>query len=188
MEDGSTTTMDKLRIGDKVQVLAANGLLRYEPIYLFGHKDNQAVTTMLTIRAESNTSNETVQLTLSPGHFVPVAAAYKGHIMTRAKDVVIGDRVWALSQATKTAELFTVMSVSSEAVQGLFNPFTPAGTLVVNGVVASVHSEWFLDRLMDRLGAEHLLPAVYQVGLFKLRVDTASLQVSTVRMQHFFVN
>ena len=47
---------------------------------------------------------------------------------------------------------------------GLFNPLTLSGTIIVNGAVSSVHSEWFLDSVFDAIGRPDLLPATYQVS------------------------
>lgn len=33
----------------------------------------------------------------------------------------------------------------------------------MNDVVASVHSDWFLDEVFDVLGVTHMLPTAYQV-------------------------
>lgn len=46
--------------------------------------------------------------------------------------------------------------------RGLFNPFTMSGDIVVNGVLASAHSDWLLDAVMPNAWA-HRLPAIYQV-------------------------
>ena len=53
-------------------------------------------------------------------------------------------------------------NVTVERRRGLFNPFTLSGTVVVDGVVASVQSKWFADGAMDALGLSHLVPALYQ--------------------------
>lgn len=43
--------------------------------------------------------------------------------------------------------------------QGLYNPFTLSGTILVDGVLASVHSEWFLDNAWgEALGLTPFLP------------------------------
>ena len=44
---------------------------------------------------------------------------------------------------------------------GLYNPFTIGGDIVVNGVLASSHSDWFLDGVTPDAWAHHL-PRVYQ--------------------------
>jgi len=55
-----------------------------------------------------------------------------------------------------------VGNVTTERRKGLFNPFTATGTIVVDGVVASVQSKWFADDVMDALGLMHAVPALYQ--------------------------
>jgi hypothetical protein len=58
--------------------------------------------------------------------------------------------------------LHVVANITTERHAGLFNPFTASGTIVVDGVVASVQSKWFADAAMDRLGLTHAIPALYQ--------------------------
>lgn len=47
--------------------------------------------------------------------------------------------------------------------QGVFNPYTLSGTIVVDDVVASAHSDWLLDDICPEkyVGS---LPAIYQAG------------------------
>ncbi len=59
--------------------------------------------------------------------------------------------------------LFRIDSVTTERRTGFYKPLTASGTIVVDGVVASVHSSWFADAAMDRLGLTHAIPALYQV-------------------------
>ena len=47
--------------------------------------------------------------------------------------------------------------------RGAFSPYIASGTIVVGHVVASVHSQWFLDGIFDRLGWTSRLPGAYQV-------------------------
>lgn len=173
LEGGRRKAMRDLAIGDRVQVLTAAGHLAFEPVYLFGHKDGASWSSMLTLavqRSETGTpaassagyANATLSLTLSPDHFVPVRGPSGLAVMTRAAAVKAGDAVWAAPGAGPAA-LHVVTSIKEGRVQGLFNPLTPAGTVVVDGVVASVHSKWFLDGFMDFLGLTHLVPTIYQV-------------------------
>jgi Hint module len=53
--------------------------------------------------------------------------------------------------------------VSTVNKAGLYNPYTMSGEIVVNGMLASCHSDWVLDPIMPARYA-HLLPAIYQVG------------------------
>lgn len=65
-----------------------------------------------------------------------------------------------LTPVTKTAMVWS---------EGLFNPFTMTGQLVVNGVLASSHSDWFLDSVAEKLGMERFLPSIYQTLLAPAR-------------------
>ena len=59
--------------------------------------------------------------------------------------------------------------MTAERRTGFYNPFTASGTIIVDGVVASVQSKWFADDIMDRLGLTHAIPALYQARLLALR-------------------
>lgn len=52
---------------------------------------------------------------------------------------------------------------------GLVAPYTPEGTIFVDGVLASIHSEWFLDGMFDALGMTSLVPTAYQASLLRMR-------------------
>ncbi len=69
--------------------------------------------------------------------------------------------------------LFRVANVTAERRTGLFKPLTASGTIVVDGVVASVHSGGFADAAMDRFGLTHALPALYQVCLLTTSANAA---------------
>lgn len=45
--------------------------------------------------------------------------------------------------------------------RGIFNPFTLNGLIVVDDVVASAHSDWFLEPFVPAK-YEHLIPGLYQ--------------------------
>ncbi len=42
-----------------------------------------------------------------------------------------------------------VIEIANGVQTGLFNPLTLGGTIVVDGVAASAHSDWFLDGLVS---------------------------------------
>ena len=66
--------------------------------------------------------------------------------------------------------MYVVSDVSRVEKAGLYNPFTLGGTIIVNGVVASSHSDWFLDTTFESLGLTHWLPATYQMVLSPVRL------------------
>lgn len=133
-----------------------------------------------------------LSLTASPRHFVPVcscafgaatcasACTFSSATYKHMRQVRTGDWVWAAAAATQAgsgsagagAELVQVLSVSTEMATGLYNPFTLAGPIVVDGVVASSHSEWALDGVLEAIapGALKHLPMVYQALMLPLRL------------------
>ena len=66
--------------------------------------------------------------------------------------------------AGATAELTAVTQVWTEVARGLYNPFVHGADLIVDGVVASPHSDWFLDSVAPK-AMRHMLPAIYKVGM-----------------------
>jgi hypothetical protein len=89
----------------------------------------------------------------------------------RAEDIEIGDRMWAQAEEKDTsAAVYVVKRIDTVVKQGVYNPSTLGGTIIVNGVVASSHSDWFLDSVFEAMGVTHWLPAAYQLILLPARV------------------
>lgn len=91
----------------------------------------------------------------------------------RAQDIIKGDQMWTYGSGDDIlfeSSLNVVTSISQIEKQGLYNPFTLGGTIIVNGVVASTHSDWFLDDFFEALDLVHWLPAVYQMVLLPVRM------------------
>ncbi|KAK9804417.1 hypothetical protein WJX72_011696 [[Myrmecia] bisecta] len=84
----------------------------------------------------------------------------------------------------RIGDAILVTGVRTAVAMGLFNPFTTGGHLVVDGVLVSAHSAWFMDHAFKWLGvsASHL-PAVYQAvmaparALYHLLGDQRSRQL-----------
>lgn len=106
--------MKHLRVNDKVMV-AEGG---FEHVYSFGHRDEQVETTFLRFLPSN--------LELSASHMVFV----QGSGPVPASFVKIGDRF---------VEGGMVEDIQSVKRRGLFTPFTPSGTIIVNGVRASTY-------------------------------------------------
>ncbi|GIL49727.1 hypothetical protein Vafri_5999 [Volvox africanus] len=196
LRDGSIARMDQLQLGQEVAVRKADGTVGYEPIYAWGHKErNSGPVRYVQIDLSSDSASsaaydaaapETAQLELSPGHFVVMpcqrcltsgAVAHK-----RANDVVPGDELWVAPALVggnnnrshgdgMRLELWRVKAVRYITAEGLYNPFTLGGTVMVEGVAASCHSDWFLDSAVDMLGVDAgILPPIYQSAMSPFRM------------------
>lgn len=102
-------------------------------------------------------------LDISHRHFLHARSQSSAkYELVRAKDVAVGDFV-QIRGLTGLQE-GEVVGISEVRKEGLWNPYTTGGSIVVNGVAASVHSEWILDSVLDVLGLTQYLPALYQVS------------------------
>ena len=131
--------MDELQVGDAV--LDSDGA--FSPVYMFAHKDRKADSPYVELRTATN---HTIQM--SSTHYIEADG-----VMMNAGDVRPSMTV------TAGGEQSAVTSTKMITATGLYNPLTLSGTIVVNGVAASAHSEWFLDGLVPT----SWLPIVYQV-------------------------
>ena len=137
--------MDELQVGDAV--LDSDGA--FSPVYMFAHKDMKADSPYVELRTATN---HTIQM--SSTHYIEADG-----VMMNAGDVRPSMTV------TAGGEQSAVTSTKMIAAKGLYNPITLSGTIVVNGVAASAHSEWFLDGLLPT----RWLPTVYQAFLAPAR-------------------
>jgi hypothetical protein len=120
-------------------------------------------------------------LELSPGHFVPVGQSLAAARMTRARDVAAGDSLLVLSADAKTAVPAAVERVSEVSREGMFAPVTNAGTVVVDGVLASSYSDWVLDPIFDAAGMTHKLHSAMHAVHAPLRWGYAALGPRVLR-------
>jgi hypothetical protein len=163
--------MDQLVLGDKIQTMSAAGAVTYSDLYLFGHDDPSTYSRFVALKLSAN------KLLLSHGHFIPTASGPKcgitnpggcSQLMKRAADVHLGDLVWVMNATSGMFGLDVVNEVGEEIQRGLYNPFTLSGDLVVNGVLASAHSDWFLDRVMPQSYVSSI-PGIYQAVMSPMR-------------------
>ncbi|EFJ16220.1 hypothetical protein SELMODRAFT_421866 [Selaginella moellendorffii] len=124
-----------------------NGRLDFSEIYAFGHRDR---------RVTSSTWNYPTQRPLSSRACISCQ---------RCSKLVVESN----SSVRKTFSIL-MAPLPVTRIPGLFNPLTLQGTIVVNGVAASVHSDWFLDTLFDTFGLTAYLPAAYQAILSPARL------------------
>ena len=205
--------MDQAQMHQEVATVGPNGTVTFAPLLFWGHAN---ATTMghfieLAVRpAESDDGSipgETRTLHLTQGHFVPVVKPPRGgarastspprfedHLELRAGQVNVGDTLWVVSseEAGGAVVPATVFRKRTDVeLPGLFNPYSAAGLVVVNDVVASEHSDSFLDALWPGKW-DHHLPMAYHVCLAPFRWLSQSLPtewaVSTQRHLDWLAN
>lgn len=91
----------------------------------------------------------------------------------RAEEVQVGDITWA--NAAGVLKPHVVTSRGHVTEMGLWAPLTGSGTILVDGVAASVHSDWYLDPIFDAIGRPDLLPAIYQVSFFSVLLQSHNI-------------
>lgn len=122
---GEHVPLGSVKIGTIVHV----GNNRYEPIYAFGHYDTE--TTDKDYIKLSTTDDKF--LVVSPQHMVWTCSSHQGSFVP-ASDVTVGDELFVAGGDGCTPVTNVETNVSS---QGLLAPFTPSGTIVVNGIKVS---------------------------------------------------
>lgn len=132
----------------------SNGEVSYAPVYLFGHRDEKSLTNFFRLFTEAGKTLE-----LSAQHYVPVydSPTDASSTMKRAMEVKVGEYVRTYNDKTNTLDLTRVEKIIVDRKTGLYNPFTKDGKMVVNGVVASEYSEFFLEDVLP----DRFIPAVY---------------------------
>jgi len=156
LQNRNWISMRDLKVGDIVHV---DGKGKYEPVYSFGHWAPNASTTtmMIQITTASIEQNKNNSLILTPDHMLfvmddlswssssssPVAA---GNL--HVGDYLLSSRSTTRQQQQETVVLITkVERIQLQEEEGLYAPFTPSGTIVVNpksSIVASNYIDlWY---------------------------------------------
>lgn len=156
LRNGRHVRMDSLRTGD--DVLVSGG--KYSRVVMFTHALNdKKLRSFIALTTASGR-----MLTLSAGHLVPVRKRYKAkHVLVRADVVHIGDE---LINALGDSDI--VIHVDYIRAHGLFNPHTNAGTIVVDGMLASCYTS-------------EIAPAVAHSALAPLRSLLAATSITVPR-------
>jgi len=156
--------MSQLKVGDCVLSKRADGTEEpCDEVYMFGHAEHgeQHLYYQLVL-----TSGAT--LSLSNKHFIHTAQSpttlFNQAERKYAQDVSVGEWIWEAN-----GKMSQVTAVERKLHSGAFNPYTKSGNIIVDGVVASSHSNWFLDELVPRSATKHL-PDIYQAVLVVNRV------------------
>ena len=146
-------------------------------MYFFGHAEEK-LAPYVKLELSINFA-QAATLELSPDHYIHVcpfdrerSCDLENSVLVYASEVAVGNYVWSCgvegNASVPTCEVAQVVAKSLVPRLGLYNPFTLSGNIVVNGVLASAHSSWFLDGVLASEKLRHLrpvLPSVYQTIL-----------------------
>lgn len=158
--------MTDLQVGDKVLSVDKHGAQFFDDVFFFGHADPSADFMYQVLHLPETT------LRLSSRHFMYKCpspknlCAWEDRVHAYAKDVSIGDFVWVAGfgsgDLNSTAVVVQqVLGLSQESALGAYNPYTLSGSIVVDGVVASSHSDWIFDDIVPASWSQYL-PYLYQ--------------------------
>lgn len=133
--DGSVVAMHELRTGDRVRVSASE----FSEVFLWTHHD-ASYRSNRYVRLVSDGGRA---LTATFGHMVPVCkGARQGCVreIEQVEDINVGDGVWVVDgEAERVAK---VVSRERIEAQGLYNPQTMHGDIVVDGVLSTCYTKY----------------------------------------------
>ena len=120
VENKGSVKMSSLAVGDYVKVVDN----KYEPVYSFGHKNDESSAEFLQIVTKGNRR----PLELSKDHMVVI----EGGRHVPASLVKRGDNL-----VTADGDLVVVKTIRTVMRKGIYAPFTASGSIIVNDIAAS---------------------------------------------------
>ena len=157
MADGRLSRVDALQEGDKIVAATADGALTTDSVSLLSLAMREVPASAFVVL----TTNATKTLTLTGEHHLPVGASCCSSLK-KAKDVAVGDLVWAAGAGAK-AIAQTVTAISATKAAGLHSPVLSSGSFpVVDGIVTSFDS--FEKVTLAKYGLAPLLAACKASG------------------------
>ena len=167
--------MRELKYGDKVRsVVRSTGAIQYREVYLFGHRTPTVQRQFIELKMSGG---QTLQLTSR--HFIPRCLSGCDSYSTAksenvyAMDIAAGNKLF-VSGFDSEIQVSEVISVSEVSSVGVFNPFVFGADLIVDGVVASPHSDWILDSIVPGFAIKWL-PLVYEILLSPIYLTYTAL-------------
>lgn len=162
---GAVVKMSELKVGDQVLV----GERKFSPVIMFTHRDFNTWENFVGIQTSSK-----MKLVLSRSHYLP-----SGGTLKTAQELKVGDHV-TLGDGNEDK----VVSKWWITEQGLHNPHTLDGTIVVNGILTSTFT-----RAIAPICATGLLTPVrglYRLGGSSWMIDTMLevMQTFVMRVGH----
>lgn len=156
-EDRGPMQIQHVRIGDRLLTYSDSGHVMYDEVYMIGHKDATSFGQFVSITASNN---QTIRLT-ADHHILVVRNDKKEEIPSGS--VKVGDML-----IVDHGKVAAVVEISRVRSQGLFNPYTKSGRIVVDGILASCHSSSILDGLFHKFGIP--LATGYQTAFAPIRL------------------
>jgi hypothetical protein len=137
LEDGSVVTLDKLRYGSKVLAVDSNMNLIYSEVIDFTGIFPDKMGSFIRVFCEtSDDQNAKAPLMLSPNHLIYECNAGR---FIQASQLDTSSVVMTANNAGKL-ECRKVTKLEIGTDKGFYTPLTKEGTVVVNGLVASSHT------------------------------------------------
>jgi len=122
LSNGTVIRMDEIQVGDKVLV---NAEKEYSDVFMFTHRLSAVNAEFVSLQTENGNN-----IMLTKNHYL-----YVNGKMAVSGIVKVGDKL-----QTKDGKSTAVTSVSTVRADGLYNPNTLHGDIVVNGIVASAYT------------------------------------------------
>ena len=113
--DGTLSRLDAIEAGDAIVAATAEGILTTATVSSLSTAKSDAEATFLELKLTSGKS-----VTLTPEHHLPVGDECCSHLKM-AKDVYVGERVWAARGPTVVAD--TIATISATIEVGLPSSF-----------------------------------------------------------------
>lgn len=123
LASGKPLRMDDLKIGDAVKV----GPGMYSTVFMFTHKDPTANVSYKILSTESK-----AEIKVTPGHFL-----YSNKQLTLARNIRVGD---FLTLEDGSESMVKTVRTLQGSPDGVFNPQTMHGDIVVDGILASTYT------------------------------------------------
>eukprot|EP01024_Parvocaulis_polyphysoides_P039994 TRINITY_DN36292_c1_g1_i1.p1 TRINITY_DN36292_c1_g1~~TRINITY_DN36292_c1_g1_i1.p1 ORF type:complete len:279 (-),score=15.79 TRINITY_DN36292_c1_g1_i1:539-1375(-) len=157
-ENGELKTMSTLVLGDKVQVVdSQTGITTFDEVYNFMDKKQDVILDVVHLQTNNATLN------ISPYHYIYRThslncASLKCAQVVPASWLKPGDVIFVVMEGNMKKEVVTSSQVMSAV--GAFSPLTSSGTIVVEGIVASVYSDRLLQKVLPTF-LHTKVPSIY---------------------------
>lgn len=143
-ELAGTKKMKDLQLGDRVKTT----LGVFEPVYSFGHYNPNTKAEFVQLKSSNKGSTTTIELSKDHMLFVEHSEAPIPAVAIKVGDVLRGAVV--------------VESMHHVVRKGVFSPFTPSGTILVNGVAASTFISLQEESSVLKIGSSFSTPLTFQ--------------------------